>query len=691
MLLAGPLGAQSGYDLFQQALAKERGEGKLDEAIQLYQRIVRDFGKDHALAARALVQMGRDYEKLGRDEARKAYERVVRDFGDQREAAAEARARMASLTGVTLQTGDRRPSARLVSADAFSGAIIGAPAANGRNISYTDAVSGNLALFDLGARTSRSLTTLPASNGWTEYAETHVPSPDGSQVAFAWYTSRGGYELRLARTAPPAAPARTLVADTAVVWMEPFGWTPDGRRVIAYFQYFNGDHALVVVDAATGAQRRLYAPRGEPTKADVSPDGRWVVFDDLEAANGSQQDLFLVPIDGGEPRRIVQNPAQDVFPMWTGDGSGIVFRSDRTGTAGVWYLPVKNGTPAGAAHLLKPDMASSIPLGLTRDGTLYYLTGTEQRNILSAEVDVAAGKVVQPPAIVADRFVGANAEPDWSPDGRSLAFVSRRIPYTNVPASRVLCILSLDTRQQREFVLPLSNWHQPRWSPDGRSILVWGVAANRKSGIHRVDVATGTVTPVVELPLGGFVQAVTWAPDGRSMYYVANDGPLSGRPGRYLAVRAIDSGAARVLFRPSGIISSPAVSRDGKWVAFVTSGVAAVSLDSAELHVMSTTDGSGRVVRHGRTAWARGMNWSSDGSEILYFAPSGKTLQWWAVNVASGATRQLGLSAPSVNAARLSPDGRHLVFSAGEGNDQVWVLEHFLPAAPAAGRHENDR
>lgn len=89
--------AQSGNDLFQQALSKERAEGKLDEAIQIYERIAKEFSSDRALAARALLQLGRCYERLGRSEAQTAYERLVREYADQRAAADEARARLAEL------------------------------------------------------------------------------------------------------------------------------------------------------------------------------------------------------------------------------------------------------------------------------------------------------------------------------------------------------------------------------------------------------------------------------------------------------------------------------------------------------------------------------------------------------------------------------------------------------------------
>ena len=79
----------------QAAIKKETVDGDLKAAIEQYGEIAR--GGNRAAAAKALVRMGRCYEKLGDAESRKAYERVLREFGDQQEAADEARARLAAL------------------------------------------------------------------------------------------------------------------------------------------------------------------------------------------------------------------------------------------------------------------------------------------------------------------------------------------------------------------------------------------------------------------------------------------------------------------------------------------------------------------------------------------------------------------------------------------------------------------
>ena len=102
-ILAGAAWAESGSDLFQKALVAERANGKLEDAIKLYRRIAQQYAGDRSLAAKALIQMGQCYEKLGDPQARKVYDRVVRDYADQRYLAAAARTGLVRL-GLAPQT-----------------------------------------------------------------------------------------------------------------------------------------------------------------------------------------------------------------------------------------------------------------------------------------------------------------------------------------------------------------------------------------------------------------------------------------------------------------------------------------------------------------------------------------------------------------------------------------------------------
>src|ERR1700691_3797568 len=91
------LAADTGAELFQKAVTQEQAAGNLEGAIKLYQRVATEFASDRPLAAKALVQEARCYEKLGQDKAVKLYEQVARDFSDQREPATQARARLAAI------------------------------------------------------------------------------------------------------------------------------------------------------------------------------------------------------------------------------------------------------------------------------------------------------------------------------------------------------------------------------------------------------------------------------------------------------------------------------------------------------------------------------------------------------------------------------------------------------------------
>src|SRR5437660_3100588 len=95
VLGAGAALAQSGYDLFQKALVKERAVGDVEEALRLYQRIVKEFGGNHALAAKAELRMGLLYDRLGRKaDAQRAYQAVVNQYSDQTNEARQARAKI---------------------------------------------------------------------------------------------------------------------------------------------------------------------------------------------------------------------------------------------------------------------------------------------------------------------------------------------------------------------------------------------------------------------------------------------------------------------------------------------------------------------------------------------------------------------------------------------------------------------
>ena len=101
----------------------------------------------------------------------------------------------------------------------------------------------------------------------------------------------------------------------------------------------------------------------------VSPDGRTVVYAASQvnlAANNSNSDLWVVPLAGGEPRRLTNHPLADSRPRWSPDGKVIGFLSRRGGdTAGLLGgAGRRRATPADQGR----ERRQQLPLDLTRAG-----------------------------------------------------------------------------------------------------------------------------------------------------------------------------------------------------------------------------------------------------------------------------------------------------------------------------------
>ena len=84
----------------------------------------------------------------------------------------------------------------------------------------------------------------------------------------------------------------------------------------------------------------------------ISPDGQTIAF-------SYKGDIFAVSASGGQARQLTTNAAYDAYPIWSPDGSQIVFASDREGSMDVYIMSCKGGTdpqsPRG--HPDTPDNA----------------------------------------------------------------------------------------------------------------------------------------------------------------------------------------------------------------------------------------------------------------------------------------------------------------------------------------------
>lgn len=267
-----------------------------------------------------------------------------------------------------------------------------------------------------------------------------------------------------------------------------FDWTPDGRGLVmgALRDPDEASAPLRVLDLASGQWRPL---RYGIAAGDVdliprySPDGRWLAF----RRNTSLADLWLMPADGGTPRRLTTLRGDIRGWDWLPDGSGLVL-SHVTTEGSLYVYRIADGAihalpPLSQGNAVNPDVAAKawkmvFEIDQSRSGVFRLRPddGTREPVFASSGVDML-------PAI--------------SPDGRSLAFVSDRTMAVQLWIGEVGQPATLHAI---DGLTPVPR-HPPAWSADGRTLLVIGktVAGDR---LFEVDAGSGSVRRL-EVPDAG--------------------------------------------------------------------------------------------------------------------------------------------------------------------------------------------
>jgi Tol biopolymer transport system component len=687
--------AQSAEVLLGAALHQEEVEGNLEAAIETYKKLLADYPDNRPVAARALLQMGRCYEKLGTDEARKAYERLVRDYADQSEQVKLASTRLAALA---------RPSPATLTARRLENApadtpISGTISPDGRYLTYLDWRTDDLVLRDLQTGADRPLTNKGAEGNDSSVVQQAAGgsawSFDSKHVAYAWYiTDSEGERVELRVVSLEGGKPRLLTHYDEVRDLFSIAWSPDGAHIVTCIYPKGGSPQISLVSTKDGSIRALADLKREiyPTTVRFSPDGRHIAYDRLPDEMYPERDIYLMSIDSGQTTPLVQHPSDDYLLGWSLDGKWLVFASDRTGALGLWFVGVSGLKTQGEPTLVKPGIDRILPIGLTRQGALYYGMVRVTEDVFAVDIDPTTAEVTSLPKKAIELFEGGNFSPSYSPDGKFLAYVSRRgnSPYpTNV--GNALCVRSIETGQERTFYgeiwrLGLNYIDRPNWSPDGQFIVFSGSKGISYSvtGLYRLDLETRQIACVVPFGPDERSPGGVFSPDGKYIFARRHMKPDSSQ----IVVRDLESGEERELYRfptqeRGNLI---ALSPDGRWVSFVNRGRDTVR----SLRIMPASGGDPKEIWNFGKIEA-GMpsfqhKWSADGRHILFSAPDPSDLPnfiLWRVSVEGGKPEKMGLQRRwGIWDLTVRPDGRQIAF-AGRGGpssaSELWVLENFLP------------
>jgi Tol biopolymer transport system component len=685
--------SKSAEVLLGAALHQEEVEGNLEAAIKTYQKILAEHSGNRPLAAKALLQIGRCYERLGKDEARKAYERLVRDYADQSEQAKLARARLTALSKTADANRELTFSTRQVWADFSLGFSMGAVSPDGRYFSFVDLVGGaDLAIRDLETGTIRHLTNerpLEKSTGAINFP---TWSPDGKQIAYSWWDGKSQHLRAIARE---GGKPRTLFDCKSDEGMKLYDWSSDGKQILILFRNQAMEFQIVLVSAADGTTRVLKtfqagSMRRQPQTMRFSSDGRYIAYDYTPGGKSQETDISLISTDGSNEVSLVKHPAQDYLLGWPSTREGILFVSDRTGSFDLWFLPVSAGKAQGGPELVKKGVGQIQPVGFTQSGSYYYMPKQDQDRITDVYVvrmDPQSGKILSPPETLSGRFEGYNSWPGYSPDGKYLAYTTRRNPPSEMYLTNILRIRSLETGKEQEFSTKFSIVTCPRWSPNSQFIY-FGAGDDQGTGIHRVNTQNGEITPIVRVERPSQIDRLEASPDGNSIVYEKRRAKPD-EPCRILS-RDLSTGEEKLLYAGECTVFS--ISPDGSWLALIDQGWKKV------LRVMPASGGQPKELL--RFEDKIGLfksdllpvfiEWTADGKHILFprlrQLKDGRQFDFalWRIAAEGGEPQELNLAMSYLLDMSAHPDGQHLAFDSGGSTSRgpaIWVMENFLPPA----------
>jgi serine/threonine protein kinase/Tol biopolymer transport system component len=403
-------------------------------------------------------------------------------------------AKVGGMTAVDVETGHKRVVSQ--AADAMQPAF----SPHGKRIAFWGlrGDSGQRDIFTVAADGSEATgngkdVTNDAPLDWSP-----AWSPDGRWL---WFSSNRGGTMNLWRVPIDENSGRVLGAPepmtTPSLWSGEISFSRDGKRMAYSSLLWKSTLLRVPFDPREGKITGPPTPILKSTQPirdhDVSPDGRWVAF--MQTTN--QEDIALARTDGTDYRRLTDDPFRDRGPQWSPDGKEIVFYSDRNGSYQVWTI---HPDGSGLRELFHVEGAVNFPIW-SPDGSrmafsrIWFSTSGGGFGL----ADLRSGP---PPSLtyidLPELGTSSYWPTSWSSDGTKLAgVIIRRDGSTDG-----IGVYDFREKKVKRITGDDPFWRSAVWLSDGRRLVM-----RDRRGISLVDVATGRITPLLDV--GGYFVGIS--------------------------------------------------------------------------------------------------------------------------------------------------------------------------------------
>jgi TolB protein len=364
-----------------------------------------------------------------------------------------------------------------------------------------------------------------------------------------------------ATSAPTAANGR--ISGGALPWRQPADTAPEDAtprpRLNPWLQFAAGSIAILLVALLLVILFRTLAGGGEraPGVGDDTPPRYELIVPWSQDGTVGREKLFAVPVDGGEPRRLIPGSPDDTFREWDADVAAdgrVVFVSDRDGQPDL-YVWQEGSAPQPITSTVWQESAPRWSPDGTRIVFSAAGSGTDIAQIWTVNVDGTGLRQLT------DRSVGA-VDAAWAPDGTRIAFHSIGAAVAvegGYHGGMQVWIMHADGSEQRQAteIDPFAGSFT--WLADGEHLLVTGMQA------YVVQAETGEARELnPDLRIFSATGPASFGPEIAIVSLTSDD---MRAPTALLLVRA-DGTELRTLTHSDDLLWGPVWSPDGQRIAF---------------------------------------------------------------------------------------------------------------------------